>query len=107
LCARFERGNPKLFKWGLHTLIQKQGDMISMSRHIFFTQRYPKLGLVDIDIGDGNFISECGCSGHIEKNGDAIIEKNCKRHKGLDMINMEWEADNLINLVRNKEGIEK
>ena len=71
---------------------------------MFYTHRYPKLGLVDIRVGDGNFLAECGCSGYIESNGNAIIEKNCWIHKGLDIVDLEWFADEIINCYRPKRG---
>ena len=71
---------------------------------IFYTQIYPKLGKVDICVGDGNFLAECGCSGFIEPKGNAIIENNCNRHKGLDIVDLEWFADEIINCYRPKRG---
>ena len=75
-----------------------------MNEHMYYTQVYPKLGKTDICIGDGTFLSQCGCSGYIEANGNAIIEKNCKKHKGLDIVDMEWHVDELINLYQPKQG---
>lgn len=46
---------------------------------------YDILGKIDENI-EGIWISDCGCSGFIDENFDAVITDNCRKHKALKRI---------------------
>lgn len=47
--------------------------------------RYNMLGEIDED-DKGMWIAECGCSGYIDENFDAVITENCKKHERIKRI---------------------
>ena len=50
--------------------------------------QYDILGQIDED-EIGAWIANCGCSGYIDENYDAVITENCKKHQNVERI--KWK----------------
>lgn len=64
---------------------------------------YPKLGVIEEDEG-GCWEARCGCEGYIDAypRYDAVVTKNCQRHK--DLRRVKWRPNLDWRLARNEEA---